>query len=156
MTSEISNIFSAPNLLGADGCEILTLIFTFLNVFEQTRVIIYEWMRISEKSEVSAFANSILQEDVVLDEKLLFFSYSVTKETIKVEISKVDVQVNRVTCYGGKKKWQDCWVPKKCFPRFVISLILFLGLLGQWRVCDNINIFLFLSIIFHNITADLR
>lgn len=61
-------------------------------------------MRISEKSEVSAFANSILQEDVVLDEKLLFFSYSVTKETIKVEISKVDVQVNRVTCYGGKKK----------------------------------------------------
>ena len=61
-------------------------------------------MRISEKSEVSAFANSILQEDVVLDEKLLFFSYSVTKETIKVEISKVDVQVNRVACYSGNKK----------------------------------------------------
>ena len=50
------------------------------------------------------FANSILQEDIVLDENWLFFSYSVTKETIKVEISKVDVQVNRVACYSGNKK----------------------------------------------------
>ena len=54
--------------------------------------------------KVPTFANSILQEDLVLDENWLFFSYSVTKETIKVEISKVDVQVNRVACYSGNKK----------------------------------------------------
>ena len=54
--------------------------------------------------KVPTFANRILQEDVVLDENWLFFSYSVTKETIKVEISKVDVQVNRVACYSGNKK----------------------------------------------------
>lgn len=55
-----------------------------------------------DNSEGLNSANSILQEVFVLDEKLLFFSSSVTKE--KGWDKQVDVQVTPVACYGGKKK----------------------------------------------------
>lgn len=74
----------------------------FVKAFEQTQVIISEWIRIMDNSEVLNSANSILQEVFVLDEKLLFFSSSVTNE--KGWDKQVDVQVTPVACYGGKKK----------------------------------------------------